>query len=180
MIAPEGGDPALAEAIAAAMAEHLTEAETEVIAMREAALDLPASILLAAEAVREAAGADVAFLGHTTFGAPLAAGPLTRYDFDAFVRFDGDIRVAEVPGTTLAAIMRRANQHRAASLGARTGDFVHAREIDIDPAATYRIAANGWTAINQRAYLGTEDIDFETVEGLMLKAVVAGALARAG
>lgn len=180
MIAPEGGDPALAGIIAEAMAEHLSEAETEVIAERDAALDLPASILLAAEAVRAAAGADVAFLGHTTFGAPLAAGPLTRYDFDAFIRFDGDIRVVEVSGVTLAAIMARANQHRATSLDARTGDFVHARELDIDPAARYRIAANGWTAINQSAYLGTEDLDFQTVEGLMLKAVVAEALAGAG
>ena len=178
-IAPEGGDPALAGTIAEAMAEHLTEAETEVIAERDTALDLPASILVAAEAVRAAAEADVAFLGHTTFGAPLAAGPLTRYDFDAFIRFDGDIRLAEVPGATLASMMGRANQHRAASLDARTGDFVHAREIDIDPATTYRVAVNGWTAINQRAYLGTEDIDFRTVEGLMLKEVVAEALARA-
>ena len=176
-IGPDGGDAALAAEIEALKAEHLTEADRAVIAERAEALDLPASILLAAEAVRAATGADIAFLGHTTFGAPLAAGPLTRYDFDAFIRFDGDIHVAEIPGATLARIMTRANQHRAASLDARTGDFVHAAEIDIDPAATYRVATNGWTAMNQQSYLGTDGIDFRPVEGARLKAIVAEALA---
>jgi len=177
-VAPSGGDADLAALVAAMKDAHLAEEDRAVIAERATALDLPASILLAAEAVRAATGADIAFLGHTTFGAPLAAGPLTRYDFDAFIRFDGDIRVAEVPGDTLAAILSRANQHRAASLDARTGDFVHAAEIGLDPAATYRVATNGWTAMNQQAYLGTSDLDFVTVEGAMLKAIVAEALAR--
>ena len=176
-VAPGGGDDDLAALIAAQKEEHLTAEDRAVIAEREQALDMPASILLAAEAVRAATGADIAFLGHTTFGAPLAAGPLTRYDFDAFIRFDGDIRVAEVPGETLARIMTRANQHKAASLDARTGDFVHAAEIEIDPSATYRVATNGWTAMNQQSYLGTEGLDFQPVEGAMLKAIVAEALA---
>ncbi|WP_372424500.1 metallophosphoesterase [Salinarimonas chemoclinalis] len=174
----DDADPDLAAAIDAILAEHLTEADRVVIADLDRARDLPESILLATEAVRAAAEADVAFLGHTTFGAPLAAGPLTAYDFDAFVRFDGDIRVAEVDGATLAAMLARANQHRAASLDARTGDFVHAAEIAVDPGARYRVAVNGWTATNQEAYLGTRDIAFVPVEGLALKAVVAEALGR--
>lgn len=178
MIAPDAGDAALAQTVAAAMAEHLTDAETEIIAEIPQALDLPASILRATEAVRTAAEADIAFLGHTTFGAPLAAGPLSRYDFDAFVRFDGDIRVATVSGAVLAQILTRANQHLATRLDQRTGDFVHAQAIDLDPAARYRVAVNGWTAQNQGPYLGTTDLDFQPVEGLMLKAVVAEFLAR--
>lgn len=176
-IAPEGGDADLAALIEEQKAEHLTDEDLVVIDERSEALDLPASILLAAEAVRSATEADIAFLGHTTFGAPLAAGPLTKYDFDAFIRFDGDIRVVEVPGERLASIMTRANQHLAASLDARTGDFVHAAELDIDPSASYRVATNGWTAINQAAYLGTDDLEFQEVEGAMLKAIVADALA---
>ena len=179
-IAADGGDPELLDAIASVKAEHLADEDMAVIAERPAALDLPASILLAAEAVRSATEADVAFLGHTTFGAPLAAGPLTRYDFDAFIRFDGDIQVAEVPGETLARIMTRTNQHKATSLDARTGDFVHAAEIEIDPASTYRIATNGWTAMNQQSYLGTDDLVFAPVDGARLKAIVAEALAAEG
>jgi 2',3'-cyclic-nucleotide 2'-phosphodiesterase (5'-nucleotidase family) len=177
-VTPGGGDAALADVVARALAEHLTDAEREVIGVRAVALDLPGSILLATEAVRAAVGADIALLGHTTFGAPLAAGPVTRYDFDAFIRFDGDIRVATVPGERLAAILTRANQHRATSLDQRTGDYVHAAEIEIDPARSYRVAVNGWTAQNQEAYLGTTDLDFVKVEGAMLKAIVPAALAR--
>ncbi|WP_227285331.1 5'-nucleotidase C-terminal domain-containing protein [Boseongicola sp. H5] len=176
-IAPMGGDAALAETIAAVKAEHLTAEDTAVITERAAALDLPASILLAAEAVRAASEADLAVLGHTTFGAPLAAGPLTRYDFDAFIRFDGAIAVAEVPGDVLAQIMTRANQHQAGSLDQRTGDFIHAAEIEIDPARIYRLATNGWTARNQDSYLGTSDLEFAEIEGMSLKSVVAEALA---
>lgn len=170
-------DAALKANIDEQLATHLQDAEREVIVERAEALDLASSILVATEAVREAADADIAMLGHTTFGQALPAGPLTQYDFDAFVRFGGDIRVAEVDGATLEGIMRLANQHQAASLDERTGDFVYAREIDIDPAATYRLATNGWTAQNQEAYLGTTDLEFVPVEGLELKQIVRDALA---
>jgi 2',3'-cyclic-nucleotide 2'-phosphodiesterase (5'-nucleotidase family) len=172
-----GGDAALATAVAAAEAEHLTDAEKAAIAEIRTARDLPDAILFAAEAVRDAAGADAAFLGHTTFGTGVEAGPLTRHAFDAFVRFDGDIMTAEVPGETLAAILPRTNQHRAATLDARTGDFVYASSLTLAPSRRYRIAANDWTARNQRTYLGVEGIDFAAT-GLRLKAVVAEALAR--
>jgi 2',3'-cyclic-nucleotide 2'-phosphodiesterase (5'-nucleotidase family) len=176
-IAPGGGDPALADTIAAVKAAHLTAEDTAVIAERPVALDLPASILVAVEAVRAATGADLALLGHTTFGAPLAAGPLTQFDFDAFLRFDGTLAVAEVPGDRLAAILGRANQHLATGLDARTGDYVHAAALDIVPGRTYRLATNGWTAQNQKSYLGTEDLAFTEVPDLRLKAVVRDALA---
>ncbi|MEJ6391853.1 5'-nucleotidase C-terminal domain-containing protein [Gymnodinialimonas sp. 2305UL16-5] len=170
-------DGALAEMIAATLAEHLTPEETAVIGTTNVARDLPASILFAAEAVRAAAGADIAMLGHTTFGQPLPQGEVTRYDFDAYIRFDGDIQMVELSGADLTAIMGRANQHLATSLDQRSGDFVHAAQIDIDPEASYRLAVNGWTAINQGAYLGREDLEFSAVEGLHLKQVVADALA---
>jgi 2',3'-cyclic-nucleotide 2'-phosphodiesterase (5'-nucleotidase family) len=171
------GDAALAALIADQMAEHLTSEETAVIGTSAVARDLPGSILFATEAVRAAADADIAMLGHTTFGQPIPQGPVTRFDFDAYIRFDGDIRVAEVPGAVLSQIMGRANQHLASSLDQRTGDFVHAAALDIDADATYRLAVNGWTAMNQGPYLGTEDLVFEPVEGLMLKAIVSEALA---
>jgi 5'-nucleotidase/UDP-sugar diphosphatase len=178
-VAPAGGDEALAALIEAMKAEHLGDDDRAVIATLPRAFDLHASILLATEALRAATEADVAMLGHTTFGAPLAAGPLTRYDFDAFVRFGGGVSVAAIPGERLSAILSRANQFAAATLEARTGDYVHVAEIDVDPARTYRLAVNGWTAQNQAAYLGTTDLAFEKVEGLELKALIADHLAQA-
>lgn len=170
-------DASLQAIVDAQMDAHLEDAERAVIVERGQPLDLASSILLAVEAVRAAADADVAMLGHTTFGQPLAAGPLTQYDFDAFVRFGGDIRAAEISGETLAGILKLANQHRAASLDERTGDFVYADAPDIDPAATYRLAVNGWTATNQKSYLGTDDLEFTVVDGLELKQIVRDALA---
>lgn len=170
------GDPALADAIAAVLDAHLTDEDREIIATVDRTRDLSESILFAVEAVRQATDADIAFLGHTTFGAGLAAGPLTRFDFDSYVRFDGALQVADVSGETLSAIMQRTNQHRAASLEERTGDFVYAREIDLTPDARYRIATNDWTATNQESYLGTDDIVFQTVDGAMLKPTVERAL----
>lgn len=178
MTADRPRDEDLDATIRAILAEHLTDEDRAVIAELSRPRDLAESILFATDAVRSAVEADVAFLGHTTFGTGLPAGDVTRYDFDAFVRFDGEIRTATVTGERLAAIMTMANQHRASNLDQRTGDFVHAREIDIDPSASYRIATNDWTAQNQQAYLGTSDIAFETVDGVMLKPTVEAALGR--
>jgi len=171
------GEGDLSAVIEAQIAERFTAAETAVIGTNEIARDLPASIPFATEALRMAAEADIAMLGHTTFGQPIPQGAVTRYDFDAYIRFGGDIRVVEISGAELAKSMGRANQHLASRLDQRAGDFVHAAQIGIDPPATYRLAVNGWTAINQAAYLGSEGLSIETIEGLRLQEVVAAALA---
>ena len=177
-VAPDDDpDVDVANAIAIAMDEHMTDEDRATVGTVSETLDLAQSIMFATEAVREATGADVAFLGHTTFGTGLEAGDVSRYDFDAYIRFDGDIRTVDVTGEQLSAIMGRANQHTATTLDERTGDFVYARTFDLDPAATYTVAANGWTAINQQSYLGTEDLEFVEVPDIRLKQVVADALA---
>lgn len=177
-VAPDDDpDVDVANAIATVMEEHMTDEDRAVVGSVPETLDLAQSIMFATEAVREATGADVAFLGHTTFGTGLEAGDVSRYDFDAYIRFDGDIRTVDISGERLATIMDRANQHTAMTLNERTGDFVYARTFDIDPAATYTVAANGWTAINQQSYLGTEDLEFVEVPDIRLKQVVADALA---
>ena len=172
------GDRDLAVLIGRLEDQHLREEDRAVVGTSPRALDLRESILFAVEAVREAADADLALLGHTTFGASLLAGPVRRYDFDAFVRFDGEIVVAEVDGATLRGILARANQFEAASLDERTGDYVHAADIEIDEVATYRLATNGWTATNQERYLGTRALMFEPVRALTLKTAVIDALSK--
>ena len=88
-----------------------------------------------------------------------------------------DLKVAEVSGAQLVGVMSRANQFAANSLEARTGDYVHAEERDVVAVKTYRLAVNGWTAINQKNYLDTEGLEFADAGGLELKAVVAEYLA---
>lgn len=176
-VAPVAGDAALTDVIEAQKAEHLTAEDSEIIANIPEAMDLHRSILVATDALRQATDADIALIGHTTFGAPLAAGPMSRYDFNAFVRFGGGLKVADVPGARLAQILTRANQFTAETLEGRTGDYVHVADVDIDTGRTYRLAVNGWTAINQDAYLGTTDLPFEDVAELELKAVISDHLA---
>lgn len=176
-VAPDDiAEPAIAAQINQALADHLAPEDQAVLGTMPENLDLAESILFAVEALRNAAGTDAAFLGHTTFGTGLEAGPVTRYAFDAYIRFDGDIRAVEVSGEVLASILARANQHQAESLDERTGDFVYALPLTPEPGRTYTIAVNGWTAINQAAYLGTQDLPFTEVPGLRLKALVADAL----
>ncbi|MEP0943683.1 MAG: metallophosphoesterase [Rhizobiaceae bacterium] len=163
----------LAEIIDAQKSRHLTVEDRQIITSVPNSLDLHHSILLATEAMRRATDADLAMIGHTSFGAPLSMGPLTRYDFNAFVRFGGGLKVASVPGQTLMKILNRANQFAATSLENRSGDYVHVADVDLDAGKTYRLAVNAWTGINQQAYLGTTDLKFDDVQGLELKAVIA-------
>ena len=58
----------------------------------------------------KATESDVGFIGHTTLGTSLPKGDITRYDFNAIVRFDGGLKQAEIDGETLAAILAVANQ----------------------------------------------------------------------
>lgn len=169
-------DAPLAATIAQTEAAHLTAEDTASVGTSPRAMGLNDAILFATEAVRDRADADIAVLGHTTFGTGLPAGQVRKYDFNAYIRFDGDIQVAQVDGATLRQILSRANQFNATTLDARTGDYVHAAEFAIDDAATYRLATNGWTAQNQDSYLGTQDLTFTTVEGLTLKAAVMDAM----
>ena len=177
-VEPGAGDAALADVVAAQMGEHLTDEDNEIIAVIPRNFDIHNSILQATEAMRKATEADIAMIGHTTFGAPLSQGPLSRFDFNAFVRFGGGVQVAEVGGGQLLSILGRANQFAAKDLEGRTGDYVHVADHDIDPSGNYRLAVNAWTAMNQKAYLGTEDLPFQDVEGLELKAVISDHLAR--
>ena len=171
-VTSDDGADDLGEIITAQKAAHLKAEDREIIANIPRSLDLHNSVLIATDAMRLATLADLAMIGHTTFGAPLSEGPLTRYDFDAFVRFGGGMKVASVAGDKLAGILTLANQFAAETLEQRSGDYVHVAKVDLDANKTYRLAVNAWTAINQKAYLGTDDLQFEDVEDLELKAVI--------
>jgi 2',3'-cyclic-nucleotide 2'-phosphodiesterase (5'-nucleotidase family) len=170
-------DPALAALVAATLAEHLTPEDRAIVATLPDALALPQAAALAAEAMRRAAGADVALLNHTSFGAGLPSGEVTRYDFDAFLRFDDAICAAEMEGAALARVLARANQHHGAPLAARSGDYLHATPLSPEPGRLYRVAVNGWVAGKAAAYLGDEAVAFTALEGKRLRPETAAALA---
>src|SRR5690606_5064980 len=100
------------------------------------------------------------------------------YAFDACVRFDGAVAVAEVDGRRLAQILARANPGPDTPFDERTGEYlVAAAPAEIDPDRTYRLATNDWGVRNQRAYFGEVELTFAEVPGLRFKAAVRQALA---
>jgi 2',3'-cyclic-nucleotide 2'-phosphodiesterase (5'-nucleotidase family) len=157
------------------MAAHLASAEREVLFTLPRALPLPEAARRASAAIGAATGAATGLVGHTSFGTGLPAGAVTRFAFDAFLRFDGPLFRGEADGAALAAIAARANQDGDLPLQARIGDFVYAADLPAGPAP---LGTNGWTRLNAARYLGTEAVRFEPVPGVTLKPAVAEALRR--
>ena len=102
-------DPELAALIKETRAKYLTPEDTVVVGRTTAALGPAEAARFVVAALREAAGADAAFIGNTTFGAGLPGGAVTREEFDACVRFDGTIFTAEVDGARLRQLLAAAN-----------------------------------------------------------------------
>jgi 2',3'-cyclic-nucleotide 2'-phosphodiesterase (5'-nucleotidase family) len=169
-------DEELAALIAATIAEHLTDEERAVIGSSDTPLTLGETARFAAASLAAAGGGDVGFIGHTTFGTGLPQGEISKYVFDSVVRFDGKVMTAEVDQATLDAILARSNQEGDIPLAARTGDFLYAAP-EASGKDRYVIVANDWSAVNQKAYFGREDLVFTEIPNLSVKAIVAAALA---
>jgi 2',3'-cyclic-nucleotide 2'-phosphodiesterase (5'-nucleotidase family) len=166
-------DAAHAATVREVLAAHLTPAERDVLFRLPRALPLGEAARRASAAMAAATGSATGLIGHTSFGTGLPAGDVTRFAFDAFLRFDGPLFRGEADAAALAAIAARANQDGELPLEARIGDFVYAADL---PAAPAPLASNGWIRLNARRYLGTEAIRFAEVPGVTLKAAVAAAL----
>ena len=170
-------EPGLAALIAETRARFLTAADLAVVGTSTRRLATGEAALLAVAAVRDAAHADAALIGNTTFGAGLPAGDVTRVAFDAWVRFDGALCVAEVDGRRLASLLATANQNERTPFAERRGEFLYAvGPPHLDPTATYRIVTNDWGAKNSERYFGRPAITWTTLAEPRLKAVAAAAL----
>lgn len=168
--------PRIADLIATTLAATLTPEETAVIGVSPAALLLGDTGRAVAAAMARAAGAQAGFIGHTTLGAGLPDGPVSRYAFDAIVRFDGKLMAAEVTPERLAQLMRRANQDRPIPFADRLGDFVYGASLDAAPAGPIRIVTTDWCATNQSEYFGVSDLAFTEVPDLRVKTVATAAI----
>lgn len=177
-IARDGaGNEALAEVIAAVLAEHLTDEERASVGTSPATMTLGQTGRFVAQTIADAAGADFGFIGHTSLGTGFANGDVSLFDYNAVVRFEGKIVTAEVSGAELREIFARVNQDGdSLTLDRRTGDFLYAAPEATIGEGTYTIAANDWSGINQKAYFGREDLVFAEVPGLLLKSVVRDTL----
>lgn len=169
-------DPTLAALIRTTLDRHLTAQERAVLGTSSTALSLGDTGRAVAAAFARFAGAQAGFIGHTTLGTGLSAGPVSRYAFDAVVRFDGKLMAAEVPAARLAALTALANQDRVMPFARRTGDFVYGAVDGIEGRETVRIVTTDWCALNQHEYFGVTDLAFAEVPGPGVKAVAAQGL----
>ncbi len=170
-------DAPLADLIRRTLAQHLTAEETSIVGRSPRALGPGEAGLFAAEAARTAARADAAMIGATTFGAGLPRGDVTRFAFDACVRFDGPLFVAEVDGAWLQRLLARANQGPATPFTARAGEnLIVAAPSEIRPEGRYRFVTTDWAAKNAEKYFGKDAPTLTEAAGLRLKAAVLAAL----
>lgn len=168
--------PALADLIPAVLGRVLSDDDRALLGTAPAALSLGDTGRAVAAAMARAAGAEAGFIGHTTLGTGLPAGPVSRYAFDAVVRFEGKLMVAEVSRERLAGFMARANQDRPMAFADRKGDFLYAAQVAAPAGDVVRVATTDWNATNQGEYFAAKDLAFREIEGLRLKAVAAQAL----
>ncbi|MDO5603542.1 MAG: metallophosphoesterase [Paracoccus sp. (in: a-proteobacteria)] len=158
-------EPRLAALIESIMATHLGDGDRESVGTSPAAMGVDEVGLMAAAALAAAGNGDAGFIGHTSFGAGLPAGAVSRYEFDGSVRFDGKLMAAEVSPEVLAEIMARANQVGDFPLAQRSGDFLYAAPQPGDARPFWRIVTNDWSARNQASYFGREDLEFTEIAG---------------
>lgn len=178
--ASDAADPAIAALVGDALRQHLTAQETAVVGRTPRALGPSEAAAFVVESARQAAAADVAVVGATTFGAGLPAGDVSRFAFDACVRFDGTLHVAEVEGAHLKRILARTNQGPDTPFAERAGEnLVAAISGEIAPGKTYRLVTTDWIAKNPKLYLGDDPPALTERADLKLKAVVLKALASA-
>lgn len=177
-VAADGpADPELAALIRTVKAQHQTAEDRAVIGRSSRAMDTPEAAQWVAEAVRTGAGVDAVFIGNTTFGAGLPSGEVTQAEFDACVRFDGPLFVAEVDGARLRALLEAANQGPETPFSRRRGEFNYAAGPRfVDPAGRYRIATSDWGAKNSERYFGAPAIAWQEAAGLRLKPLARAAL----
>jgi 2',3'-cyclic-nucleotide 2'-phosphodiesterase (5'-nucleotidase family) len=178
LAADDPADPALAARIRETLAAQLTAEEKATVGRTPRALGPSEAALFAVEAARMAARADAAMVGGTTFGAGLPAGAVTRFAFDACVRFDGPLFAAEVDGAWLAALLARCNQGPDTPFSARAGEnLVAAAPVRPEPGRRYRFVTTDWVAKNATTYLGGNPPALVELPGLKLKGAVLAALA---
>lgn len=168
--------PRIAALISSVLAQDVTEQERAILGLSARALSLGETGRAVAGAMAQAAGAEAGFIGHTTLGTGLPSGPVSRFAFDAVVRFEGKLMVAEVPRDRLARFLDRANQDRPMPLDQRNGDFLYAQTLPPAADKLARIVTTDWCAANQAEYFGATDLVFSELPDLRLKTVAAKAL----
>jgi 2',3'-cyclic-nucleotide 2'-phosphodiesterase (5'-nucleotidase family) len=172
-------DAELAKLIGEMRRSHLTTEDTAIVGQSPTAMSPGEAARFITRVLRTSAAVDAIFIGNTTFGAGLPTGEISRVEFDACVRFDGTLCIAEVDGTRLQALLAQANQGSDEAFEKRHGEYLVASGPDrIEAGKRYRIATTDWGARNTGAYFGQPAIVWQEQTGPKFKArILAGLMA---
>ncbi|MDT8901913.1 bifunctional metallophosphatase/5'-nucleotidase [Anaeroselena agilis] len=149
----------------------------------------------ATDALRQAAGADIAFFNGGGLRAGLAAGPVTLGDLYAAMPFDGCLEVAEMTGAQVLAALEygianprfgalqfsglEVEYRAAAPAGQRVAaTLADGRALEADK--TYRVAVNDFLAAGGDGYEMIKAAAHQTNTFLQLRDVLAAAVRKAG
>lgn len=159
---------------------HLTAEDRAVIGQIDSTYTVQEAARWAVEQVKQATGADVVAINHTSFGRGFQAGDVTQIQFAEFLRFDNKLMRATVDAATLAGVMKHANQDRATRFEDLTGDFVYANDVQPEAGRTYTLVTVDFLTLpqNQARFFGRDGLSFEQVGTLTSKGVLAAALRR--
>lgn len=172
-------NPGFAKEVAFERLEWLGSEDLAYVGTVESDMSFTEAIHWSIEVLRDATGADIAVANHTTYGSALPAGPLSRYRFDEFMRFDNDVVYVDVDGATLEAILVGSNQDAGTPVEERKGDFIYATPLpQIEPDRTYRLVTSSFVALdfNQGPLLNVEGLEFTTIDGVTTKGITRDAL----
>ncbi len=172
LIAAQGPEDAvMAKAVQQLQDTKLASCERQAVGWIDEAMALPDAARWASAQLQQDPGVDAVFLNHTSFGAGLPAGALSRYRFDRFLRFDNGLMQVEVDAATLLRIAARAQAQQSLPLAERSGDRLHGIWPEPEDGRRYRLLTSDWIAMpaNQPRYLG-ETLPFEPVGGPSIKA----------
>ena len=175
-----GGDRLLSALVERQRQLHLTPEDRAVIGRMERAYTVQEAARWAVEQVRQATGADLVAINHTSFGRGFRAGDVTRVEFAEFLRFDNKLVRAQVDAATVAGLLKLANQDRAARFEDLTGDFVYANDLQPEAGRTYTLVTVDFLTLpqNQARFFGRGGLTFEPVGTLTSQGVLAAALPR--
>ncbi|RJF75651.1 hypothetical protein D3875_00965 [Deinococcus cavernae] len=173
-------DSLLSTLVKAQEQKHLTTEDKAVIGHLTRSYSVQEAAQWAVESVKQATGADVVAINHTSFGRGFRPGPVSRRDFNEFLRFDNKLVRITLDAAMLRGLLKLANQHRATRFEELTGDFVYTNAVQPEDGQQYTLVTVDFLALpqNQARYFGRDGLKFEPVGTLTSKAVLEAALSK--
>lgn len=170
----------LAGVISSLRRRHLQPEDLAPIGRADRDYTVTEAAFWAAGELRKATGADLACMNHTSFGSGLAAGPVPKYRFDEFLRFENDVVRTQMDAEGVRTLLNLSNKQSESDLSRLRGDFMYTTPVNLEAGRTYTVATTSFPALpaNQNQYFGRTGLNFEAVPNLKSKALLAAALAR--